>query len=142
MECAAFHFLNNYVWKHIISYSRMKMSRIVRLKQWKNGWVEHKESFSHMNLHMSPDPKFIENLRESLWWRRLFRVLDTCIANTRYWPNIDIVAIHDIDQTLVRISFVQRIWPHSIDKCSLPCRRVLCWSLKLLDLPRATLDLP
>ena len=37
------------------------------------------------------------------------------------------------------ISFVQRVWPRSIDKRWLPCRRVLCWSLKLLDLPRATL---
>ena len=36
------------------------------------------------------------------------------------------------------ISFVQRVWARSIDKRWLPCRRVLCCSLKLLDLPRAT----
>jgi len=59
MQCVAFHFLTNHIWRTSWSHSRMTKPRFIRLKLWNNS---HEESFPHMNRLL----KLIESLRDVL----------------------------------------------------------------------------
>jgi len=59
----------------------MTVSRFIRLKLCMVG-RKHEESFSHMIWHI-----LVQTLNSlkvfGMCWRRLYRVLDSCIVNTR-----------------------------------------------------------
>jgi len=62
----------------------MTMSRFIRLKLWKNCWEGAWRIIFTRELALTLTSVFF-----GMCWRRLYRVLTSCIVNTRSWPKND-----------------------------------------------------
>jgi len=80
MECVAFHFLNSNVEYHDSSGSDCVRMVGRNMKNHFHSWI--------MNWLL-----WVQSLHSlrvfRMCWRRLYRVLDSCIVNTRSWPKVD-----------------------------------------------------